>query len=338
MYHSIYFGEKNTWDDWHLVPETRPVINPPEVKTNYIDIPGGNGALDLTEALSGYPFYNNREGSIDFIVVNDMYYQVDEHEEWYVKYSEIMNYLHGQKMIMILEDDKQYYYIGRFAVNEWKSDKNFSRITIDYNVEPYKWNIFSTLDDWLWDPFNFITGVIPSNFRDINVPTWNFNDSTHKIETNWQTLYLSRTDIGYAPVSPTIYAQFQESEILVRRIGGKRQEPALLFKIPGYEQPRAYSYKLLKDGVQIPELTFRNTQDEEDLKIEYATRQTKTVSRNKQLTCSNCSRTYNIMNLTVSYGDDTYTFACPNCHHANTYNQYDEDTAVMNVEVREGRL
>ena len=225
MYHSIYFGEKNTWDDWHLVPETRPVINPPDVKTSYVDIPGGDGSIDLTEALSGYPSYNNREGSIDFIVVNDMYYQVDTHEEWYVIYSEIMNYLHGRKMYMILEDDRQYYYEGRFAVNEWKSDKNFSRITIDYNVEPYKWNLFSTIDDWLWDPFNFITGVIPSNYRGIEVPTWNYNDSTHKIDVNWQTLQLAQTDIGYAPACPTFYASFNEAEYSIRRIGSERQDP-----------------------------------------------------------------------------------------------------------------
>ena len=72
MYHSITFinsqnKEKNTWDDWYLIPSSRPVFNPPSVKTQYIDIPGANGQIDLTESLTGYPVYKNREGSWNFM-------------------------------------------------------------------------------------------------------------------------------------------------------------------------------------------------------------------------------------------------------------------------------
>ena len=63
MYHSITFGTKNTWDDWHLIPKTRPLVNPPTVKTNYVDIPCGDGVLDLTETLACRPVHNNRNGS-----------------------------------------------------------------------------------------------------------------------------------------------------------------------------------------------------------------------------------------------------------------------------------
>ena len=57
---------------------------------------------------------------------------------WGVLYSEIMAYLHGKRMRAVLEDDPGYYYEGRFAVNEWKSEANWSSIVIDYEVEPYK--------------------------------------------------------------------------------------------------------------------------------------------------------------------------------------------------------
>ena len=63
-------------------------------------------------------------------------------------------------MRAILEDEPDYYYEGRFQVNAWKSDKNYSRISIEYNVSPYKYSIFGSLDDWLWDTFNFETGII----------------------------------------------------------------------------------------------------------------------------------------------------------------------------------
>ena len=154
-YHSITIGEKNTWDDWHLVPTSRPLVNPPEVKTNYIELPGGDGMLDLTTALTGRPTYGNRTGSWEFLVMNG-------YQAWHTLYSEIMIYLHGKELRAVLDDDPNYFYLGRFSVNSWKSSKDWSSITIDYNVGPYKKSILGSDQDWLWDPFNFETGIIRS--------------------------------------------------------------------------------------------------------------------------------------------------------------------------------
>lgn len=161
MYHSITIGNKNTWDDWHLIPATRPLFNPPTVKTNMVNIPGGDGVLDLTTALAGRPTYNNRTGSWTFYVQNGF-------KDWSALYSEIMVYLHGQQFRAILEDDPAYYYEGRFSVNQWKSDQQWSQIVIDYNVGPYKKEINNTGFDWLWDPFNFETGII-RNYKNLSV-------------------------------------------------------------------------------------------------------------------------------------------------------------------------
>lgn len=147
-YHSVNFGNKNTWDDWHLVPASRPVIDPPDLKTKYVDIPGGNGVLDYTEALTGYPLFENRTGSIKFYVMNG-------YQEWYELYSEICDYLHGEYMSMTLDDNPEWYFEGRFSVNQWESSKDYSTITIDYDLYPYKKRITDTMEDWLWDPFNF---------------------------------------------------------------------------------------------------------------------------------------------------------------------------------------
>lgn len=155
MYHSITFGEKNTWDDWHLIPKSRPLFLPPETKTNTVDIPGGNGSLDLTTALAGHPLYKNRSGTVNFYVENGF-------KEWHVLYSEIMSYLHGKRMKAILEDDPRYYYEGRFFVSKWTSDSNYSTISIKYDVAPYKKSLVAAGDDWEWDPFNFELDSITS--------------------------------------------------------------------------------------------------------------------------------------------------------------------------------
>lgn len=139
MYHSVTFGDKNSWEDWHLVPSSRPVINPPEAKTQMIEIPGESGMLDISESLTGYPLYKRRTGDIEFIVVNDMYEPVTIPFGWADVYSDIMNYLHNREMEMQLEDDPEWYYEGRFQVNSWKSEEFLSRITISYDLEPFKW-------------------------------------------------------------------------------------------------------------------------------------------------------------------------------------------------------
>ena len=173
MYHSVTFGDKNTWDDWHLVPQSRPVLLPPDVKTNYVDVPGADGHLDLTEALTGEPLYKTRTGSIQFYVMNG-------YQPWEELYSAIMNYLHGQKMRVILEDDPGFYYEGRFNVNTWRSEKYRSEIVIDYNISPYKIDMYSSKDPWLWDPFNFEIGVI-RDYSNVRI------NGTHDI-----TMYGSR--------------------------------------------------------------------------------------------------------------------------------------------------
>ena len=148
--------DRNTWNNWHLIPTSRPTFSMPSQKTNSIEIPGTDGAIDLSYALTKYPTFSNREGSFEFIVENDF-------KPWNVLYSEIAAFIHGQRLRCVLEDDPEYYYEGRFWIESWNSNNNgtYSTITIGYSVNPYKTLILSTSDTWIWDPFNFYTGVIP---------------------------------------------------------------------------------------------------------------------------------------------------------------------------------
>jgi len=170
MYHSIriipdgyqlYAGKnlrgKNTWDDWHLIPKERPLFNPPAPKYNFLDLPGANGTVDLSDVLSNrYPVYEDRKGSIEFYVMNG-------YKEWYNAYSDIMNYCHGEKCKLILEDEPTYYYRGRVSVNAWRSEKDWSKIVLDYQLEPFKYELFDSTEPWHWDPFSFIDGVITNS-------------------------------------------------------------------------------------------------------------------------------------------------------------------------------
>lgn len=135
--HSVNFvidsTTRNTYDNWHFVPSERPVIAPPEVKENYVDLPGANGFLDLTEVLTGAVTYGPRTGTLEFMVESFKTFG-----SWAEAYSTVLDFLHGKAGRMILDDDPDYYYEGRFTVDPWKSEESWSTISINYRLKPYK--------------------------------------------------------------------------------------------------------------------------------------------------------------------------------------------------------
>lgn len=165
--------DRNTWENWHLIPASRPTMTYPKQKTLIAsDIPNVNGDVDLSLSQNKYPVFNNREGNFSFIynpLFSSMY---EDYKPWNVLYSEISEFIHGRKLRMVLEDDPGYYYEGRFEVESWVSntDGSGSVINIKYSVAPYKVSIFSSLNEWLWDPFNFYNGVITNDiFNNIQI-------------------------------------------------------------------------------------------------------------------------------------------------------------------------
>ena len=144
MYHSLIISGRNTFTEWGMVPTSRPVINPPEVKTTYVNLPASNGILDYSDLLLGSVPFGQREGSWEFALRPG--------RTWATVYSSIMNYLHGRRHTVVLEDDPAFQYSGRLSVNAWKSDPKYSLITIDYNLDPFKQSIVSSDEnDWFWD-------------------------------------------------------------------------------------------------------------------------------------------------------------------------------------------
>ena len=161
MLYGVTFGEKHSFRDWQLLLNERPKVSTPSVKTNYIDIPGGDGHLDTTESLTGDVKYETRTIEFKFLTIK-------ARKKWNDLYSDIQDYLHGQKMKIILDEDTGFYYVGRVSVNEWSSSEKYSTITIEAEVEPYKYELYSSLEDWDWDSFDFETGII-REYRELTV-------------------------------------------------------------------------------------------------------------------------------------------------------------------------
>ena len=165
--HSIQFGDGtlvngkfvglDTYEDFHLIPSSRPTISMPGVETKFVTIPGRDGSYDLTNFIRrGNPAYGDRSGTFEFYVENDWDEGARQEEFWMTIYPRMVNALHGKKFKMVLrEDDPDYFWEGRFTVDKYDpGDGHHSTVSISYHVGPYKWKIRSG-SDMLWDNFNF---------------------------------------------------------------------------------------------------------------------------------------------------------------------------------------
>lgn len=157
----VLIGDKHTERDWGLI-WTDVEIGPPEAQTKYLEIPGRDGALDLTDVLGGGLKYKNRSITNGFVLADR------NAGLWHDRYSEILNYCQGKYRKVTLDSDPAFYYLGRLSVTSEKKDAAHSIVTISCNAEPYKYEINSSLEDWLWDPFSFETGII-RNYKNIQV-------------------------------------------------------------------------------------------------------------------------------------------------------------------------
>lgn len=143
----------HTYDSWGMLQVGPAIVSPPKVQTKFIEVTGRDGSLDYTTALDGNVHYESREFGITLRCVA-------HRDELQRIYSKILTYVHGRKLRAICDDDQNYYWEGRFECKKPKWNKRgYWEIEIIGTVDPYKYNLSSTMGDWLWDPFVFETDI-----------------------------------------------------------------------------------------------------------------------------------------------------------------------------------
>lgn len=172
----VRFGNYHSYNDFNLILSQK-TIGTPSPKTEVIEIPGGDGVLDLTDFF-GEVKYNNRELSFEFSTMVPQVQFMD-------LFSQVQNALHGQKLNIVLDDDSEWYYIGRISVSEWKAEKNIGMLTIDCDCEPYKIKVNETV---VVAEVSGETSVILANGKKTVVPTI---DITGEINLTYGTNYYS---------------------------------------------------------------------------------------------------------------------------------------------------
>lgn len=161
---SIIFDNYDSYDLWGLFVVTK-TVKPPKPKIYKVDIPGGNGSIDITESILGSVAFEDREVYVKLRGIGIA------QSQWPTLYSEIQDKIQGRKMKIVLSDDPGYYYKGRPEVTSFHYDKDVGELEITCDCEPFKYQINAYGFDWLWDPFDFLYGVIYDDTKTITGTT-----------------------------------------------------------------------------------------------------------------------------------------------------------------------
>ena len=134
----------NTWLDWRLILTSKDVT-PPEPKTNYINIDGMSGSLDISESLTGDVTYQDRTVTASFWTNEGTYADREN------LLNTIISELHGKK-IKIVEPDAPYnYFLGRVVIKSRANNKSYAEFAIECICEPWRYANRDTVRTFIVD-------------------------------------------------------------------------------------------------------------------------------------------------------------------------------------------
>lgn len=122
----------NTWYNWRLILTAKDVT-PPEPKTNYVDIDGMSGSLDLSESLTGEVTYKDRTVTATFWT--DTGNRINRER----LLRDIRIALHGRKVKIIEPDDPNHYFYGRVKIKSSKNLIPYTEFSIEVTCEPWRY-------------------------------------------------------------------------------------------------------------------------------------------------------------------------------------------------------
>lgn len=144
----------NTLKDWGLAIGNNDCIGEPEMETYYVDVPGADGFLDFSEVNTGRRIFKSRPISVKLGGKKDK-------NDWDIFISDVRNLIQGKEIKLIFDNDPGYYWIGRASIEGFDRTREIGTFILAIaKADPYKYNVADSTEDWLWDSFDFETGVI----------------------------------------------------------------------------------------------------------------------------------------------------------------------------------
>lgn len=136
-YRGIIINGDDTFSRWGLVLGANYTVERAQKKEVWQDVPGANGSLDYSEALTGYPVYNMRTLSLPLVSGrNDA--DLD------AAFVDLTNWHAGTNCHVTLPWDPEHYYSGTLRVGSMQN-YNGGTIPCTLYAEPYRYKILPTI-------------------------------------------------------------------------------------------------------------------------------------------------------------------------------------------------
>lgn len=164
-------GSKYTSDDWGLLLSSYEIGEAP-VKTNYIDIPGGDGSIDLTEALTGEIVYGNRN-------IKALFTMLGARSTWQGIMDQVRA-VHGRKFVIVAPNDPNHYFIGRVSIGALIKENSSASFQMEITCEPWRYKNDVTVYDFTIGA----TGTLDTtlvNGRKSAIPTITVSNTTQVV-------------------------------------------------------------------------------------------------------------------------------------------------------------
>lgn len=122
------FGGVHSYIDLHLIQQ-KVDVQPAEPKLNLIEIPGADGAKDLSTQPAGRVVFKDRKITWTFALYPG--------ENWSAKHRQVSGALNGRYCRITLDSDPEYYYLGRLAVKSYNISNQLRQIIVEASCRPY---------------------------------------------------------------------------------------------------------------------------------------------------------------------------------------------------------
>lgn len=130
MLYGVSINGVDTLAEFGLILCADLTIGEPKLKSNYVDIPGGNGSLNLSYSPQGYAVFEDR--TISFTLFKPM-----EEAERGELVDVLRNRWHGNEVDLILPNDTTHYWHGVIQFGGIRG-YNTGEIPTTMRAEPYK--------------------------------------------------------------------------------------------------------------------------------------------------------------------------------------------------------
>ena len=128
----IRFGTKWVHSDYGLIVAPY-AITMPEPQTNFVEIPGRDGTLDLSEAFSTVRY-------TDRIIPLTLYARAP----FDALVSAFAADVHGRRMNVIFDRDPAFYYDARIMIEDVERHWGYCELSLECRAKPYKLEQFET--------------------------------------------------------------------------------------------------------------------------------------------------------------------------------------------------